>query len=358
MEYSRTFIKNFQIRTWTYISNHHFWLKNPIYWQEKTQKIENELSDNLHTSLTNKFIDSSSMYLWIQTNETVNKIEINKNNEVVLDNKKYGIIEGFELKFNNEDISNSLFSLTHVKKSIRNMIEEKIEQFLIAPDDAINFGNVTKIKLNDTISIYWGEEKIGRLKKGSKIYLPIADALNSEFISSEKRLLLSAKLQNWVDKQISTLLNPIKNKLDDNIDSNIRAIAFNCFENLGTLEINNFRDFVKKIDSECKQQLSNLGIRIGARYFYMPNLMKKKSLELNAILWIVFNEFNSNDIIPLPTDGRVSFVSNTNMPNSYWDSIGYICINHFVFRVDVFEKIFYLARKKIKYGPFLGHPIL
>ena len=41
------------------------------------------------------------------------------------------------------------------------------------------------------------------------------------------------------------------------------------------------------------------------------------------------------------------------MSNNYWDSIGYICIKNFAFRVDVFEKIFYLARQKIKKGPFL-----
>ena len=33
--------------------------------------------------------------------------------------------------------------------------------------------------------------------------------------------------------------------------------------------------------------------------------------------------------------------------------IGYICVNKFAFRIDVFEKIFYLARQKIKKGPFL-----
>ena len=38
-------LKISQIRTWTYISNHHLWIQKPIYWQEKTQKIENELSD-------------------------------------------------------------------------------------------------------------------------------------------------------------------------------------------------------------------------------------------------------------------------------------------------------------------------
>ena len=41
------------------------------------------------------------------------------------------------------------------------------------------------------------------------------------------------------------------------------------------------------------------------------------------------------------------------MPKSYWNSIGYINLNNFIFRVDVFEKVFYLARKKMKYGPCL-----
>ena len=66
---------------------------------------------------------------------------------------------------------------------------------------------------------------------------------------------------------ISTCLKPIKDKLEDDFSPNVRAIAFNCFENLGTLEIDNFKEFIKDIDSESKLQLSKLGIRIGAKYF-------------------------------------------------------------------------------------------
>ena len=343
-----------QIRTWTYISNHQSWLANPKYWQEKTLQIENNLSDHLHEGLTNKFIDSTSKY-FINNPERqmLEKVEINHNNEVVLDGKIYGFVKGFDLVFNKNIISYSLFSLTHVKKSIRNMIEEKIDNFLNAPDDSINFGNITKLKLDEQPYIYWGEDKIGQLIKGLKIYNPIAESLNTEFLSSEKKLLVSAKLQNWIESQIKTHLKPIKEKLEDNIDPNIRAITFNCFENLGTLEIDNYRDFIKKIDDKSKQHLSKLGIRIGAKFFFIPHLMKKKSIELSAILWKVYSKNISTGYLPLPTDGRVSFISKINMPHSYWTSIGYICINNFAFRADVFEKIFYLARKKVKYGPFL-----
>ena len=105
-----------------------------------------------------------------------------------------------------------------------------------------------------------------------------AESLNTEFLSSEKKLLVSAKLQNWIEIQIKTHLKPIKEKLEDNIDPNIRAITFNCFENLGTLEIDNFRDFIKKIDDKSKHHLSKLGIRIGAKFFFIPHLMKKNQL--------------------------------------------------------------------------------
>ena len=41
------------------------------------------------------------------------------------------------------------------------------------------------------------------------------------------------------------------------------------------------------------------------------------------------------------------------MPESYWFSIGYINLNGFLIRADVFERIFFIARQKVKYGPFL-----
>ena len=347
-------LKISQIRTWTYISNHQSWLTDPKYWQEKTQQIENDLSDNLHEGLTNKFIDvSSKFFIDTHSDYNIKKVELYSDQTINLDGENYGKIKGFELEFNKNSNSHSLFSLSHVKKSIRNMIEDKIDVFLNAPEDSLNFGNLSQKKINEKIYIYWGEDKVGQLTKGSKIYLPIAEPFNSEFITTEKKLLISAKLQNWIDNQISDILNPIKNKLDDNTNSNVRAIAFNCFENLGILEIEEYKDFIKNIDIQSKQQLFKLGIRIGAKFFFIPNFMKKKPIELNAILWTLYNNYDSEYIIPLPTDGRVSFISDVEMPKSYWNSIGYINLNNFIFRVDVFEKVFYLARKKMKYGPCL-----
>ena len=83
-------------------------------------------------------------------------------------------MDSFNLKLNKDAISNSLFSLTHVKKLARKMIEEKINNFLNAPNESIGFGNVNEINFKESIKIYWGEEAVGYLSKGSNIFSPNA----------------------------------------------------------------------------------------------------------------------------------------------------------------------------------------
>ncbi len=347
-------IKISQIRTWTYISNNHDWLNNNYYWKEKTQQIENELSDQLHNSLTNKFIDySSKFFIGEKKLLNIEDILIKNDNQIFLDNNKYGTIKGFDLIEDKKIFSQSLFSISNIKKSVRNMINEKVENFLKSPFDSLTFGEISNTKIKDDTFIYWGDEPIGKLKKGKTIYRPIADALNSEYLSSENKLLISAKLQKWLDSEINNSLNPLTKNLDENIHSEIRAIAFNCLENFGNYPTEKYKIFLKSISQENKLQLSKLGIRIGAKYFYIPNLLKKKPLEYCAILWKTFYQNDIDEFLPLPLNGRVSFTSEIKMPDKYWNSIGCIKINNLIFRIDVFEKIFFIARQKFKKGPFL-----
>ena len=347
-------IKISQIRTWTYISNNHNWCKNSYYWKDKTQQIENKLSDQLHNSLTKKFIDYSSKY-FIGNNrfDNIQNILIKNNNEIYLENTKYGIIKGFDLIQDKKIFSQSLFSISKVKKTVRKMIDEKVENFLNAPLDSINFEDITKSNIKDETLICWGDEPIGKLKKGKSIYRPSAEALNSEYITSENKLLISSKLQKWLDSEINNTIQPLDKTSVEELNSEIRAIAFNCLENFGNYPIETFKSSLKIITQDSKLQLSKLGIRIGAKYFFIPNLLKKKPIELCAILWKTFYKTELNNPLPLPKNGRVSFTSDIKMPDSYWQSIGYINVKNFVFRIDVFEKIFFLARQKIKKGPFL-----
>ncbi|PPR46048.1 MAG: hypothetical protein CFH17_00149 [Alphaproteobacteria bacterium MarineAlpha5_Bin7] len=342
------------IRTWTYISNQSNWIKNNLDWQEKTRNIEDNLSDHLHERLTNRFVDFSASYFLNSKNDNQKPvIKVDKNNLLILNDKKYGYINGFELKFFKISKINSLFLYKHAKRFIRSMIEKKIEDFLNAPLDSINLGDIQKVKLNELPHIYWGDEKVGYLIKGENIYSPKVDIINSEFIDSEKKALILEKLQKWIDNEVSINLKPIKDKFDDSVPSTTRSIAFNLYNFLGTMLIEGFQNEIKNIDQKNKLALSKLGIRVGAKFFFYAKYLKKNAMELNAILWRSFNNFSEKKEYPLPKDGRVSFSTDFSMPTSYWLAIGYIYIKDICIRVDVFERIFFLARHKLKTGTFI-----
>ena len=160
-------------------------------------------------------------------------------------------------------------------------------------------------------------------------------------------------MQKWIDEKIATILKPITVDINETVSSKVRAIAFNLFNSLGTMLINEQINTIKNITEHDKAAVSRMGIRIGVKFFFMPNFLKKNAMELNAILWKVFNKSYETTLYPLPKDGRVSFVPNISMPTSYWSAIGHICIDNFAVRVDVFERIFFLVRQKLKSGPFL-----
>jgi len=346
-------IKIATIRTWTYIANQSNWIKNYQFWQEKTQDIENNLSDYLHISLTNRFVDFSASY-FVDTKMRGEKpiITVDENKSIKLNGQNYGYINGFDLELNISN-SKSLFSLAHVKKSVRSMIEEKINIFLQAPSDSINLGNIRSFKISEPVNIYWGDEPIGKLIKGINIFSPRVEALSSNFLESDKKILITKKLQQWLEEKIAITLKPITDDIDQTINSEVRAIVFNVFSSLGTMLIGDHGNTIKNMAELDKIAISRIGLRIGVKFFFMPNFLKKGPMELNALLWKIFYEFNDDNAYPLPTDGRVSFITETKMPDSYWSAIGYYCLDNFAIRTDVFERVFFLARQKIKYGPFI-----
>ena len=54
--------------------------------------------------------------------------------------------------------------------------------------------------------------------------------------------------------------------------------------------INEHTNTIKNITEHDKAAVSQMGIRIGAKFFFMPNFIKKNAMELNAMLWKVFNK--------------------------------------------------------------------
>ena len=132
------------------------------------------------------------------------------------------------------------------------MIEEKINNFLKAPLDSLNFGKIVLLKLNESVKIYWGDESIGYLIKGKNIFSPKAEVINTELLESDKKILIRKKLQEWLDKKIITILKPFFDDIDETTSSETRAIVFNVYNSLGTMLINEHSNTIKNLTEHEK----------------------------------------------------------------------------------------------------------
>ena len=84
------------IRTWTYISHRAGWLADPAEWQERTRAIEDKLSDALHRSLTQRFVDRRQAHL-LRRMKDGGALEgaVTRAGEVIVEGHTVGQLAGF-----------------------------------------------------------------------------------------------------------------------------------------------------------------------------------------------------------------------------------------------------------------------
>ena len=344
------------IRTWTYISNQGKWIKNKEHWQETTRNIEDKLSDELHNKLKDRFVDDQGNF-FIDKISKRNSLNLEFKDEDSIQTKRsnIGSIEGFSLKLNaNSKSNNSNLVNNQAKKTVLEMIPERINSLINAPDEAITFAKIDEIFMDKPINIYWGDDKIGYLEKGDNIFSPKVNILNSDLLDSQDKDKILKRLQVWIYNKIKLLLKPINSNTNDiSSFSSVRSIAYSLFNDFGYTDKNNSELFSNNLKDEEKKDLTKLGIRTGAKFFYFPSFMKKESIEFRSLLWKNYYNYNGKHLYPLPTNGRVYFISKTKIPDSYWKAIGYVRINDIFLRVDIFERFFFMVRKKFRFGPFI-----
>ena len=54
------------------------------------------------------------------------------------------------------------------------------------------------------------------------------------------------------------------------------------------MEVEDYKTIIKNLTKENKIQISKIGVRIGAKFFFVPNFLKKYAMELNALLWRIY----------------------------------------------------------------------
>ena len=321
------------VRTWSYVSNKVNWVENQDYWVERTKSLEDKLSDRLHEELTKSFIDKrASILARGLKQDALFDTKIIDNRKVVIDDQFIGELKGLKL-----DLDLKVGALDTDIKSLKKAARQSISPEL--QNRIKKIINNDLIELKEDFKIYWGEFPIAKLLPGKDYLKPEFNLFIDDMIDTSEQKKLQIFLEKWINKKINLILKSLidlKNYKDNK--SNIRALAYQLYENNGVIKREDVIDYTKALDQKERKILRDIGVKFGRYHIYLHKLLKPEAVSLRLILWKNFHQ-KYFDFKP-PTFGLNFLESKKSLNKNFMLICGFEKFDNLFVRIDILERLF------------------
>jgi len=321
------------IRTWSYVSNKVNWVENQDYWVERTKSLEDKLSDRLHEELTKSFIDKrASVLARGLKQDALFNTKIIDNRKVVIDDQFIGELKGLKL-----DLDLKVGALDTDIKSLKKAARQSISPEL--QNRIKKIINNDLIELKEDFKIYWEEFPIAKLLPGKDYLKPEFNLIIDDMIDTSEQKKLQVFLEKWINKKINLILKSLidlKNYKDNK--SNIRALAYQLYENNGVIKREDVIDYTKALDQKERKILRDIGVKFGRYHIYLHKLLKPDAVSLRLILWKNFHQ-KYLDFKP-PTFGLNFLESKKSLNKNFMLICGFEKFDNLFVRIDILERLF------------------
>lgn len=343
------------IRTWTYVANRKGWLDRSQKWQEETRRIEDRLSDALHERLLQRFVDRRTSVLMKRLREdTMLECQITSDGDVEAEGQHLGRIDGFRFTPDpNADGPEAKALRAAAQKSLAAEIDKRANKVSIAAAEAFT--------LSADGNLRWSGQIVGRLSEGADTLSPRVLVLADEQLTGAALEKVQNRLNLWISQHIAKHLEALValNKTEG-IEGLARGLAFRLVENQGVIARADVADDVRQIEQTDRAALRQLGVRFGAHHIFVPAILKPAPAGLNAILWALKNNEESNPgVLDLPARsaaGRTSFPVDERIPQDLYRVCGFKICGSRAVRVDILERLADQIRPLLAWRNESGQP--
>tara|TARA_B100000508_G_C11438526_1_gene267451 strand:- start:94 stop:1347 length:1254 start_codon:yes stop_codon:yes gene_type:complete len=321
------------VRTWSYVSNKSNWVENQDYWVERTKYIEDKLSDRLHEELTKSFIDKrASVLARGLKQDIIFETKIIEDEKVMINEQFIGKLKGLKL-----DLDLKIGALDTDIKSLKKAARQNVAPEILKRIEKIISDE--NIELKKDFKIYWNKYPIAKLAPGKDYLSPEIDLIIDDMIEYSDQKILSDYLNKWISNKINLELDSlIKLKKIKEKDSNIRALAYQLYENNGVIKRENALQVVKNLNQDQRKILREIGVKFGRYHIFLHRLFKPNVVSLRILLW---KNFNQKFIDMLPPTFGLNFVEDKNLSDKNFMLLcGFEKFDRFFVRIDILERLF------------------
>jgi ATP-dependent RNA helicase SUPV3L1/SUV3 len=206
-------------------------------------------------------------------------------------------------------------------------------------------------------AIRWLGDPIAKIGNGDTLLAPRALILADENLSEEARQKAQARVDLWLAAYVRRLLGPLFDlEAAAGLEGAARNVALQLSQALGVLERGRVAQDVKSLDQNARGMLRKLGVRFGAYYIYLPNLVKPAIRVLATQLWALRQggpavAAGLDEIPQLAASGRTSFLADGAIPKETYRVAGFRLCGERAVRVDIVERLADLIRPAVAYRP-------
>ena len=321
------------VRTWSYVSNKSNWVENQDYWVERTKYIEDKLSDRLHEELTKSFIDKrASVLARGLKQDIIFETKIIEDEKVMINEQFIGKLKGLKL-----DLDLKIGALDTDIKSLKKAARQNVAPEILKRIEKIISDE--NIELKKDFKIYWNKYPIAKLAPGKDYLSPEIVLIIDDMIEYSDQKILSDYLNKWISNKVNLELDSlIKLKKIKEKDSNIRALAYQLYENNGVIKRENALQVVKNLNQDQRKILREIGVKFGRYHIFLHKLFKPNVVSLRILLW---KNFNQKFIDMLPPTFGLNFVEDKNLSDKNFMLLcGFEKFERFFVRIDILERLF------------------
>tara|TARA_Y100000591_G_scaffold249778_1_gene221009 strand:+ start:487 stop:2967 length:2481 start_codon:yes stop_codon:yes gene_type:complete len=321
------------VRTWSYVANKSRWVENSDYWIERTKLLEDKLSDRLHEELTKTFIDKRASVLAKGLKQDIAfKTEIIENKKVKINDQFIGNLNGLKL-----ELDLKVDALDADIKSLKKAARQTVMPEILSRINQVITTNL--IEIREDFKIYWSNSPIAKLQKGKDYLSPEIDLIIDDMIEIDDRNKLKIFLEKWIINKINLELNNlIQLKYIKDNNSEIRALAYNLYENNGVVKREKVKTLIQKLGQSQRKILRQNGVKFGRYHIFLYKLFKPSCVSLRIMLWKNFYQ-KYYELEP-PIFGLNFLDNNKNLNKDFMLLCGFEKFKNFFVRIDILERLF------------------
>lgn len=349
------------IRIWAYVAHRVDWLADPAKGIARTQEIEQRLSDALHESLTQRFVDRRTTILMRDlgaSGEEALPVHVDPQGVVTVDDEPIGRVSGF--RFLVDAGTNHADTKRLLAAAERRLGGEWAERTaaLVADHDK-SFALVTEP--GKPVTLAWQGETVARLTPGRSLLKPditLDNSLNA--LTANQQARITARLRASFDREFFHALGPLR-KVEAVLESPdtapaIRALLAPLVDAGGILPRKEALGPLGALDKEQRYRIGRIGLTIGALDIFHAKLLKPKAIRWRGALAAVFGK---TAMPVLPPAGATVLPEPKGKTLAAWRAAGFRGFDGQMLRVDMAERIARAAHDARKgKAPFTPDPAL